>query len=44
MSFRLTEKEAKALHLLAQRDGSKAAALLRRYIRETYRLIFGKEV
>jgi hypothetical protein len=44
MSFRLSEREAKALHILAQRDGSQAAPLLRKYIREAYRAVFGKEV
>lgn len=44
MTFRLQEKEQRALHLLAERDGMKAASLLRRYIREMYRTTFGKEV
>lgn len=44
MSFRLQPKEQRALHLLAERDGMKAAAMLRKYIREMYRATFGKEV
>lgn len=44
MTFRLQPGEQRALHLLAQRDGMKAAAMLRRFIREQYRTVFGKEV
>ena len=44
MTFRLQPSEQRALHLLAQRDGMKAAAMLRRFIRESYRQVFGKEV
>lgn len=44
MTFRLQEKEQRALHLLAERDGSKAASLLRRFIRDAFRNTFGKEV
>jgi len=44
MTFRAQACELRALHLLAERDGSKAASLLRRWIRESYRAAFGKEV
>ena len=44
MSFRLSVKEAEALHKLAARDGLQAAGLLRRFIRDEYREKFGKEV
>lgn len=44
MSFRLSKREATALHLLAQRDGAQAASLLRRFIRDAFRTTFGKEV
>lgn len=44
MTFRLTEKEQRGLHLVAARKGTKAASLLRMYIREVYRTTFGKEL